>query len=173
MGRPSKVMSMPRAVRARLDELLIERGFSGYAELSEWLTSQGHAIGKSALHAYGRGLARRVEMVSLATSQAKALVAAAPDDEGAVADAVLRMVQERIFEVLLAAEDGVDLKTLAGAARAVAETARASTSVREERRKALREIADRVRQAEEEEPDAEAAWLRVRREIYGLPEIAA
>ena len=149
MGRRSKVLSLPRDVRRRLDALLIERGFEGYTELADWLAGEGHSIGKSALHQYGQGLERRIEQIRLATEQAEALVAAAPDDQGALADASLRIVQERIFELMLAAEDG-DLKTLAGTARALAETARASTTVRQERRKVLHEIAEQVRRAEAE-----------------------
>lgn len=171
MGRRSKVLSLPRDVRSRLDALLIERGFGGYVELADWLAGEGHSIGKSALHQYGKGLERRIEQIQLATEHAEALVAAAPDDQGALADASMRLVQERIFEVMLAAEDagdGNDLKALASAARALAETARASTTVRQERRKVLHEIAEQVRRAEAEEPDAEAAWVRIRRDIYGL-----
>lgn len=171
MGRRSKVLSPPRDVRTRLDALIIERGFGDYAGLADWLAGEGHPIGKSALHKYGQGLERRIEQIRLATEQAEALVAAAPDDQGALADASMRLVQERIFEVMLAAEadDGhYDLKALASAARSLAETARASTTVRQERRKVLREIAEQVRRAEAEEPDAEAAWVRIRRDIYGL-----
>ena len=168
MGRRSKVLSLPRDVRARLDALIIERGFGDYVGLADWLAGEGHPIGKSALHQYGQGLERRIEQIRLATEQAEALVAAAPDDQGALADASIRLVQERIFEVMLAAEDPGDLKALASTARSLAETARASVTVRQERRKVLREIADQVKRAEEEEPDAEAAWIRIRRDIYGL-----
>ena len=168
MGRRSKVLSLPRDVRVRLDALIIERGFGGYLELADWLAGEGHRIGKSALHQYGKGLERRIEQIRLATEQAEALVAAAPDEQGALADASIRLVQERIFDLLLAAENPDDLKTLATTARSLADTARASTTVRQERRKVLREIAEQVKRVEEEEPDAESAWLRIRRDIYGL-----
>lgn len=167
MGQRSKVLSLPRDVRSQIDAALIARGFSGYRELAEWLSGQGHSIGKSALNEYGRGIERRLEQIRLATEQAEALVAAAPDDQGALADASIRLVQERIFDVMLAAEES-DMKTLAATARSLAETARASTAIRHERRKVLREIAEQVKRVETEEPDAEAAWLRIRRDIYGL-----
>jgi len=167
MGQRSKVLSLPRDVRGQLDAALIARGFSGYRELAEWLSGQGHPIGKSALNDYGRGIERRLEQIRLSTEQAEALVAAAPDDQNALADASIRLVQERIFELMLAAEGG-DLKTLATTARALAETARASNVIRLERRKVLQEIAEKVKRVETEEPNAEAAWLRIRRDIYGL-----
>ena len=67
-----------------------------------------------------------------------------------MADASLRMAQERIFDLLLAAESG-DLKELSAAAKALAETARASLAVRAERRKALKEAAERAGQAAKRE----------------------
>ena len=86
MGQRSKVLSLPRDVRAQLDAALIARGFSGYRELAEWLSGQGHPIGKSALNDYGRGIERRLDQIRLSTEQAEALVAAAPDDQNALAD---------------------------------------------------------------------------------------
>lgn len=161
------MLALPRDVRTRLDAALIDRGFTGYAELADWLTSEGHPVGRSAIHQYGRRMERRLDQIRLATEQAEALVAAAPDDQGALADASIRLVQERIFDVMLAAEDN-DLKSLAATARSLAETARASVTVRQERRKVLEEISEQVRRAEEEEPDAEAALQRIRRDVYGL-----
>lgn len=136
-----KVLALPEGVRKELDARLIAQGFGGYVELSEWLAQQGYAIGKSALHQHGAQLERRIEQVRLATEQAEALVAAAPDDAGAVADGSLRLVQERIFQLMLDAEKG-DLKELAAAARALAEVARAGISVRTERRKVLAEASE-------------------------------
>ena len=140
MPQRSKVAQLPAEVRAALDQRLIAEGFGGYVALSEWLVERGFTIGKSALAAHGARLERRIEALRLATEQAEALVAAAPDDAGAVADASLRMAQERIFELMMAAEEG-DLKELAGAARALAETARAQTAIRAERRKGRAEAA--------------------------------
>ena len=135
MARRGKVLVLPSGVRKRLDALLIECGFLGYAELTEWLEQQGETGSRSSLQRYGQSLERRIEQVRLATEQAEALVRANPDDTGAVADA-----SQRLFELMLASEEG-DLKALAAAARALAETARTFTSLRQEQRKALREAA--------------------------------
>ncbi len=146
MPKRSTVFSLPAAARVELDRRLAEGSFSDYTGLVEWLDSKGFAISRSALHRYGSELERRIDQVREATMQAEALVAAAPDDAGAMADASLRLVQEKIFELMLAAEDG-DLKSLSAAARALAESARAGTSIRQERRRVLREAAQAATQA--------------------------
>ena len=140
MPAPSKVLTLPRAVRERLDALIVEHGFSGYGELADWITAQGHPMHTATVARHGQALKRRIEQVRLATEQAEALVAAAPDDTGAMSEGALRQVQARIFEMMLAAEGG-DLKELAATARALAETARASLAVRADRRKVLKEAA--------------------------------
>jgi len=141
MPRRSKVLALPRAVRERLDALIIERGFGDYAELAQWIAEQGHPMHTATLARHGQALKRRIAQVRIATEQAEALVAASPDDTGAVADASLRLVQQRIFELMLAAEGG-DLKELSAAARALAETVRATLSIRKDRRRILSKAAD-------------------------------
>ena len=172
MPQRSKVARLPDEVRQALDRQMIAAGFGGYVALSEWLAERGFTIGKSALAEHGAQLERRIEALRLATEQAEALVAAAPDDSGAVADASIRLAQERIFELLLAAESG-DLKELAGAARALAETARAGTAIRAERRKALAAAAERAGKVARKagvSPDTAAA---IRAAIAGTPADAA
>ncbi len=136
----SKVATLPEDVRKELDSRLIASGFGDYTQLAEWLRSQGFEIARSSVHRYGANLERRIEQVRLATEGAESLVGAAGDDTGAVADAGLRMIQQKLYDVLLASEED-DLKALSAAARALADTARAGTTVRQERRKILREAA--------------------------------
>ena len=169
MPQRSKVAQLPDEVRAELDRRLIAGGFAGYVALSEWLADAGYAISKSALAAHGGRLERRIEALRLATEQAEALIAASPDDAGAVADASIRLAQERIFELLLAAEGG-DLKELAGAARALAETARAGTAIRAERRKALAQAAERAGQAVRKAGLSADTAAAIREAIAGPPQ---
>ena len=146
MPRRAKVALLPEEIRRELDRRLIAGAFGGYVDLAEWLNDQGCEIGKSALHQYGSQLEKRIARIRYATETAEAIVAAAPDDNSAVADAGLRMVQEQIYSLLLAA-DTDDMKELAATARALAETARASLAVRQDRRKLLTEAAGRADQA--------------------------
>lgn len=175
MSRRSKIASLPPDVRDELNRLIAAAGYGNYRAAAAWLQEQhGVDIQKSAVADYGAKLQRRIDAIQHATEQAEALVATAPDDGGAMADGSLRLVQERIFALMLEAEGG-DLKELAAAARALAEVARASISVRSERRKVLaqkRADADAALARAEAEAgeggDAMDVIRRVRREVYGM-----
>ena len=123
MPPKSKVLALPAEVKAWLDQALIENNFSQYEALSAALAERGHSIGKSALHEYGQNFEDRLSALRTASEQAKAMVAAAPDDEGAVNEALMRLVQEQIFNSLMAQDGKVDLPKVA---KAVAELSRAS-----------------------------------------------
>lgn len=119
----SKVAGLPVEVKAWLDQALAENNFSDYEALSEELASQGFAISKSALHRYGQDFESKLSALKVASEQAKAVVAAAPDEEGAVNEALMRLVQEHLFKLLLSDEGKMDLPKVA---KAVAELGRAS-----------------------------------------------
>ena len=140
MPARSKIAVLPEDVRAELDRRLIANGFGGLADLSEWLSSQGFAISKTSVQRHSSLLERRIEQVRQATLASEALVEAVGDEQGSMADASLRLIQSKIHDLMMAAEDD-DLKSLAAAARALADVARASVSVQRERRKVLREAA--------------------------------
>ncbi len=127
----SKVSLLPDDVRANLDARLIQSGFSGYVELSEWLTSQGFEIKKSALHAYGSNFEERVNALKVATQQARAIVEQSPDDEGAMSEALMRLVQEKIFSILLELEVDPSKVNLSSITKSVAQLARASVAQKE------------------------------------------
>lgn len=136
----SKIALLPENVRAELDRRLIDGAFGGHEALAEWLQSQGFEIARPAVQRHSALLERRIEQVREATLASEALVEAVGDEQGAMADASLRLIQSKIHDLMMAAEDD-DLKSLASAARALADVARASVSVQRERRKILREAA--------------------------------
>lgn len=140
MPHPPKVQKLPEGLRSELDSRIVRQGFGGYVALSEWLAERGYEIGKSALAVHGSKLERRIRMLQVATTEAEALVSASPDDSGAVAEATLRIAQERIFQTLMAADDG-DLKTLAAVGKAAAEATRAGIALRDARKRAKAEMA--------------------------------
>lgn len=143
----SKVEQMPPEVKAWLDRALVDNNFSEYEALSAELKERGFDISKSALNRYGQDFEQRLAALKMASEQAKAIVEATPDDEGAVSDALMRLVQERLFSLLLAEEGKVDLPK---AAKAIAELAKATIAQKKfaieqnARKKALEEAADRV-----------------------------
>lgn len=119
----SKVAALPAEVKAWLDRALVEGNFSEYEALADELEAKGYAISKSALHRYGQEFEGRLAALKLASEQAKAVVAAAPDEEGAVNEALMRLVQEHLFKLLMSQDGEFDL---AKVAKAVAELGRAS-----------------------------------------------
>jgi len=138
----SKIRTLPEDVRRELDARLIASGFGGYAELAAWLNDNGLEIGVSSVKRYGADLEKRIEMIRLATEQAESLVEAA-GDTGALADGAMRLIQMKIWDVMSTADEG-DIKALATAARSLADTARASVTIQQERRKVLGEAAEAV-----------------------------
>lgn len=118
-----KVAQLPPELKAWLDQYLVENNFSGYEALSAALAERGISIGKSALHAYGQSFEDRLSALRMASEQARAVVAAAPDEEGAVNEALMRLVQEHLFKMLMAQDGKIDLPKVA---KAVAELGRAA-----------------------------------------------
>ena len=119
----SKVKQLPPEMKAWLDQYLVDTNFSGYETLSAELEARGYRIGKSALHAYGQSFEDRLAALRESSEQSKAVVTAAPDDEGAVNEALMRLVQDHLFKLLMASEGKLDLPKVA---KAVAELGRAS-----------------------------------------------
>ena len=125
MAPRSKVLQLPDEVKAWLDKALAENNFSDYELLSKELADRGFEISKSALHRYGQDFESRLSALKMASEQARAVVDAAPDEEGAVNEALMRLVQEHLFKLLLAEEGKFDLPKVA---KAVAELGRASVT---------------------------------------------
>ena len=146
MPARSKVAALPDAIRDELDRRLVAGSFSGYVQLAEWLTEQGHPISHAAVHRHGAELEKKIEAVKMASDQAKVLVESTDGSAGDMSLATLMMAQERLYNLMLASEAG-DLKEVAAAARAIADMARASVSVSSERRRALAEAAERAGEA--------------------------
>lgn len=164
----SKVAALPAEVKAWLDQVLVENNFSGYEALSAELADRGYSIGKSALHAYGQTFEDRLSRLRMASEQAKAVVTAAPDEEGAVNEALMRLVQEQLFNMLMAADGKVDLPKVA---KAVAELGRASvvqkkwqTEVRERAESAAAKVEKIARKGGLTAETVDA----IRREILGV-----
>ena len=178
MPQRSAVRRLPAGTRQALNRKLIDGGFAGYDDLADWLASQGWEISRSAVHRYGQQLEKRIEQVRSATEQAEALMEASGGDGAAsMAGASLLLVQEKMYQALLDADDG-DVPTLAKSLRAVAEASRASVSVAAVRKEALREAAAAAVDAAEKAAEKAGASLpaealaAIRRDVYGLADAA-
>lgn len=101
MPRRSKILDLPPEVKAELDRRLITGGFRDYEGLSDWLQEQGYDISRSGIHRYGQGFEDRLASIRIATEQARAVSEAVGDNEGHMNDALIALVQEKAFDVLV------------------------------------------------------------------------
>lgn len=115
MPRRSKVHELPPELKEWLDAELVKRGFGDYVQLAQDLKKRGADISKSALQRYGSPFEQRMAQLKMASEQARALVDAAPDEEDKLGAAVVRMTQEKIFNLLMDLEinaEDVDVNKL-------------------------------------------------------------
>lgn len=97
----SKVHSLPAELKEWLDNELMARGFSNYEQLAADLKARGADVSRSALQRYGSPYEKKLAQLKLAGEQARALVDAVPDEEDKLGAAVIRMTQEKIFNLLM------------------------------------------------------------------------
>jgi hypothetical protein len=116
------------ALAAQFDKRATDGGFADYATLTTWLAKSGYAIAKAGKAGDRRSrFERRLDEIRLVTRQARDVVAAFQDGDAEMNEALLRLVQQRLFEILRTSRRE-DLKrfNLGALARAVAEMGRAS-----------------------------------------------
>ena len=115
MAPRSKVLTLPPELKEWLDAQLIRGGFSDYVQLAADLKARGESVSKSALHRYGSQFEKRMAQLKMSNEQARALVDASPDDEDKLGAAVIRLTQDRIFQLLVDLEidpESVDVNKL-------------------------------------------------------------
>lgn len=173
MPARSRVEVMPEDDKAWLDQALVKGNFSGYEALAEALEKRGFSISKSALHRYGSKFEERIAQLRMATEQAKAVVQATPDDAGDMTEALMRLVQQKVFNVLVECEIDPTKADLGKLTLQVARLARSSVPLRKyaaEVKAKLGRVIDSATAAAESgaETDPLALLKRVREEAYGI-----
>jgi hypothetical protein len=126
MGARSAVERLPDDTQKELNRRLISNAFGDYDGLTAWLAEQGFEISRSAVHRYGQKFEERVRALRIATQQAKAIVEEAPDDQGTMSDALVRLTQEKLFGVLMDLQVDPETIELPKLTRAIADLGRAS-----------------------------------------------
>ena len=151
MGERSKVTGLPGDVREALDSKLLQGGFAGYVQLQDWLRTQGYDISKSSIHRYGSRLEEKVAKLKASAERARALVESSPDAADHMAQATMRLLQDKLFTVLESMEDvdpeSVDLVKLS---RAMAPLVRASIAAKLH----ADEVRDKLAEADKKMTDA-------------------
>lgn len=175
MPRRSSILDLPDDLRAELDRRLVAAGFSGYEKLEEWLKGEGHPRGKTTIWRYGSAFEDRIKSLKLATDQARAIVAESPDDEGAMGEALTRLMQEKLFSILMDLQvdpEQIDIHKLG---RVIGDLTRASVSQKkwaaEARKSAIADVRSKIEGLEKSAGPRklDKETLRaIREEVYGL-----
>ena len=101
MPTPSKIDALlPDSIRAELNGKIKANGFGGYRDLAAWLQAEGFEISKSAVHSHGKRLQKQVEKIRASAEAAEYLRTLYPDDDGAMTDATLRIIQAELFNYI-------------------------------------------------------------------------
>ena len=178
MAPRSKVVQLPANIKQWLDQVLVAQSFGGYEALANELKERGYAVSKSSLHRYGQSFEDRLGALKTATEQAKAIVSEVGDEEGATNDALLRLIQEKLFVALTESDPEKQLafSWMPELAKAVANLTRASVQQKGWALKVRKEDAGKLAKLEEDartgQPGAktlDAATVRyIRERVYGF-----
>lgn len=175
MPPPAKIDLLPEDLRRELEDRLVRGAFSGYHDLSSWLTEQGYEIGKSAIHSYGQGLKRKLAAIRASTEAARLIAEAAPDEEDRRSEAVMSMVQSDMFAMLVALQEAEEadpskrIKLLGNAARAIADLSRASIAQKKHAAAVQAKLDALLSEAQHGENTLDIRTLqRIREDVYGL-----
>ena len=172
MAPRSAVSLLPEPIRAELNQRLLNSSFSGYEDLAAWLDAKGYKLGKSSLHRYGKKFEERIGALRLVSEQAKAVVAEAPDDDNAVNAALIRLAQEKAFNVLMELELDPETIEFPKLMRAIADMGRASVQQQkyaaEARKTALEAAAKKIDTVARKSGVSEETIDLFRRSILGI-----
>ena len=174
MPSRSKITKLPDVIKRELDKRLITGSFSDYRKLSDWLQEQGYEISRSAINRYGQAFEERLAAIKIASEQARAVSEAVGDNEGVMSDALISLVQEKAFDVLvnLQTEDPVAFaKIFPKMGIMVAKLSKASVDQKkwmaDVKRKAEKAV-ENIEQKTKKRMDPELFKI-VKEEIYGIP----
>lgn len=175
MPARSKIDRLPPAVRRWIERALIDKTHDGYKALEEALRAKGFHISDTSIWRHDQRLQRVMDRIRASTEAARMIAAGVPDAADEHSAAVLRMVQSALFEAMTRLSEAAEtedaeqkLRVLSLAARAIAETSRASIGQKkwaeEVREKLDRAEAEAERRGRRLDPETLKA---VREALYG------
>jgi hypothetical protein len=177
VSKRGKITLLPDEIRAELERRLIAGGFSDYAGLAGWLNDalikEGleESISRSAIARFGQDFAAKCEAIKLATEQAKTIVAVVGDDEGTMNEALIRLIQQLSWDILVKNQDADIASLLPKMGVMVAKLSKASVDqkkyvadVREKTRSTAEDVVKVARTGGLSEEKAE----EIRRKILGI-----
>jgi hypothetical protein len=170
MPARSKIKCLPEDIRAELNRRLQASAFSGYSALEVWLQELGFEISRSAIHNYGQEFEEKIFAIKVATEQAKAVVEAAGDEEGAMSEALIRLIQKKAYDVLIKTQDDANLPKMgtmiARLSHAAVSQKKWMAEVKGKAKQALQNIEEKTKSGKK---SLDPETLRIiREEIYGI-----
>jgi hypothetical protein len=111
MPKPSKYSQLPLDIQEKIDQWLVQHGFSGYRELSEMLSGLGYEISKTALNEYGKRFRREFNEMKTHKQMARIMCDEFGDSEGSVGAALAQLNQTKLFKALMELGDPPALST--------------------------------------------------------------
>lgn len=175
MPRRSKILDLPPEIKAELDRRLIAGGFTNYEDQADWLNERLSVVGleltisRSGVHRYGQAFEAKCEAIKIATEQAKAIVSVVGDDEGDMNEALIRLIQQLSFDILIKNEDADIATLLPKMGVMVAKLSKASVDQKkyaaEARKKALEEAASTAERTAKQEGVSPDTIERIRRDV--------
>lgn len=179
MGKRSSVSSLAGVDKKWLDEALVENDFARYRELEAALKERGYTISKSALQRYGTRFEQQLGRLKEAAEKARAVVAASPDDADDMSQALMRLTQAKLMEVMECVEVDPDKVDLGKLTLQISRLVRASVPLKKwqmEMRTKLQ--AETVKAAEEVSKTARKAGMSdetvelIKSRILGIDQVA-
>ena len=155
-----KIKKLPPDLKEQLDQMLTEGTLHSCRQLAKWLGDNGFEISHAAIHKYGQKFERRLDSVRIATEQARIVCEQFKDDDEQMQNALMRLVQTRLFEVLSAVnetetgdaeaeEATVAPVNVTALARSVSGLARAETEHRKWAERARANVAEAEKKVDE------------------------
>ena len=101
MPARSKVAMLPEEVRTELERRIVERSFSGYQDLADWLQTKGYQIAHDSIQRHGARLGRKMAAMEQLTHEAHAIAAAIDHSDTTVVEVSIQLIHHRILALLL------------------------------------------------------------------------
>ena len=159
MPARSKVAMLPDEVRTQLERRILERSFSGYQELADWLQAQGYRIAHDSVQRHGVRLARKIEAMEQLTYEAQALAAATNHASGSAAEVAIELIHQRILALLVQEPERSDESNGTGAPASASDSACAPGLTLPDLARMTRILADlnRITMARQRQADANSS----------------
>ncbi len=170
MPARSQIELLPPEIRQEFEKELIKRSFSNYSQLIAWLSERGYQISRSAAHRFGQNFQARCDAIRIATEQARAIVASVGDDEDNLSEALIRLIQQMTFDILI--KQGEDIgEILPKIGIMVSKLSKASVDVKKnaaEIRNKTKNAADDVVKIAKSKGLTDATAEQIRKKILGI-----